>query len=271
MAIEPPATSADPTTPQRVRWLHVITFYALACGFSWPFFWWRDMHSESWLAWQAPGFLKTATYMWGPGLAALACFVIFRKTHRRRITLAGTSVARSLAFYLAPLLALAALGAEAGGMSGHLWPLACIVICLFTTFGEELGWRGFLQDALHPLSPVKRYILIGVMWEAWHFTNRTSHGEIGDIMLRLAIFYPFCILMSWLFGSAVERSKSILVAHTFHLWVNLAGETNYLEPSWQVNTVFVASIALWIWLLRGWPSSRREAPPAGATAEAIKS
>jgi len=28
--------------------------------------------------------------------------------------------------------------------------------------GEELGWRGFLQDALRPLSPVKRFVLIGV-------------------------------------------------------------------------------------------------------------
>jgi hypothetical protein len=55
--------------------------------------------------------------------------------------------------------------------------------------GEELRWRGFLQDALRPLPPVKRFVLIGVMWEFWHFTTRTTRvvsakgrGNVADFL-----------------------------------------------------------------------------------------
>ena len=33
----------------------------------------------------------------------------------------------------------------------------------FQVLGEELGWRGFLQDALRPLPRMRRYVLIGAM------------------------------------------------------------------------------------------------------------
>ena len=93
--------------PLTVNWVAVATFYVLACTVSWPFFWWRDMASESWRAWAVPGPLKTASYMWGPGLAALLCFYLFRRRHRRTVTMLGTSRWRSLAFYLVPLALLA--------------------------------------------------------------------------------------------------------------------------------------------------------------------
>ena len=67
-------TDSDATTAQtspRVDWKAVGLYYVLACAISWPSFWWRDMHTASWVAWRVPGFLRMAPIMWGPGIAAL--------------------------------------------------------------------------------------------------------------------------------------------------------------------------------------------------------
>jgi uncharacterized protein len=37
------------------------------------------------------------------------------------------------------------------------------------TFGEEFGWRGYLQPKLMPLGGRKAMLLVGVIWGAWHW------------------------------------------------------------------------------------------------------
>lgn len=75
------------TAQERVNWRAVAFYYTVACALSWPFFWWRDVHPESWFGWRFPGvspsspltfILKNAVVMWGPGTAALLSFVVFR-------------------------------------------------------------------------------------------------------------------------------------------------------------------------------------------------
>ena len=237
----------------KVNWKAVIVYYVLACAISWPFFWWRDMENESFRAWQIPGILKSATYMWGPGLAAIICFFIFRKTHIRTISFGGTSWLYSLSFYWVPLLALAAAGApNREGIPPHLFPLALGIMAVFTILGEELGWRGFLQDALRPLPRAYRYILIGVLWEAWHFTNRTSQGSLQEILLRVGLFTIFTIVLSFIMGEATDRSKSLIVAVTLHAWVNLVFELP------QTSTYIIAALCVpfWAFLLYKWPQHK---------------
>ncbi len=45
--------------------------------------------------------------MWGPGIAALVTLFVFRSRHQRTITFFGTAAAKSLLFYLVPMLGLA--------------------------------------------------------------------------------------------------------------------------------------------------------------------
>ena len=96
----------------KVNWRAVLTFIVLACVWSWPLFWLRDMHPESWVEWRFPMPLKNTLLMWGPGIAALICFRLFRKSHIRTITFAGQQKLRALAFYFLPMIALAIVGAE---------------------------------------------------------------------------------------------------------------------------------------------------------------
>jgi membrane protease YdiL (CAAX protease family) len=91
--------------------------------------------------------------------------VAFRRSHRRIITLGGNSWGRSILFYAAPFLLLAAFRAHT--LYGYALPALVAAFPMFVSIlGEELGWRGFLQDALRPLSPVKRFLdwrVVGVL------------------------------------------------------------------------------------------------------------
>ena len=142
-------------TPGKVNWIEIGTFYFLACALSWPFFWWRDIHPESWWAWHFPltnrnspltFILKNAILMWGPGVAALVCLQVFRKNHWRTITLWGTSVWRSLMFYFVPILLAVLVGVPMpDGSVNRLGAMALGFVTLLTVLGEELGWRGFCR------------------------------------------------------------------------------------------------------------------------------
>jgi hypothetical protein len=247
---------------ERVNWRAVTYYYLVACALSWPFYWWRDVHPESWFGWQFPMvsptspltfILKMAIIMWGPGMAAILSLTVFRKAHRRTITFRGTSWSKSLAFYWVPILFAVAVGVPMpDGSINRLGTVALGLVTLLTILGEELGWRGFLQDALRPLTPLKRYVLIGVLWEFWHFTNRTTHGSLKQIVLFLAIFYPVGIILSWLIGEATERGKSLLIAVTLHAWFDIV----FTFPSTRTFIALALSILFWIILLTYWSKDK---------------
>jgi len=242
---------------RQVDWRSVAVYYVIACAVSWPFFWWRDIHRESWIAWGFPGAFKHATYMWGPGIAALIVFWWFRKTHRRQITLLGTSPLRSLAFFLVPMAGLLMAYAPEVVQTGAALQLVfqLVVVGFLVTLGEELGWRGFLQDALRPLPRFQRYVLIGILWELWHFTNRMHVGPWQVAVLRVLIFIVILIGLSWILGEATTRSASIVVAVTLHAWVNLIAEASVIfgASPWRAVMIGVLSLGLWAYLLRTWP------------------
>ncbi|MBN4072601.1 CPBP family intramembrane metalloprotease [Crocinitomix catalasitica] len=200
--------------------------------------------------WNAPGFLKTWSYMWGPGIAAIIVLLLFRKKHPRTITFFGTSTIKSLAFWFLPLFALAIPGIEnSSGINPHLYPVLILgLIGFLTILGEELGWRGFLQDALRPLPTIPKYLLIGFLWEIWHFTNRMSRGELPQVVIKVAIWVLALSVLSFIMGKATDKSKSVIVAVTIHAWVNLTAE----HPNLWTFVVLGISILFWMVMLWTW-------------------
>jgi uncharacterized protein len=126
------------------------------------------------------------------------------------------------------------------------------------TLGEELGWRGFLQDALRPMRFVPRFLSIGILWEFWHVIARIDHHSLGQLAIVLAISYPAVILLSFIVGIAVERSRSLCVAVSLHAWVDLAF---YLHTEAAFGVLGI-SILFWLFLLWCWPQLANPPVPA---------
>ena len=252
---------AAPEAPRRVYWPGVIFFYVVACGISWPLFWWRDMHPESWEAWRAPETVKGLLPAVGPALGALLALALVRNRHRRTVSLGGTSWPRTLLFTAIPTALLVAVGV--GEEQPHLTALFFAEVHILYALGEELGWRGFLQDALGPLAPRRRFVLIGVLWGIWHLTT-FAYGGLEAAALRIAIMFVLWIAGSWGIGRAVERSRSLVIAATIHLVFNFG---QHLTPKRTAFVLGVSAIA-WVYLLRTWPGHDQG---SGIASESIRS
>ena len=113
------------------------------------------------------------TQPWGPALAAIAVFYLFPQVRSRFVSLFGSSWKRSAVCFLTPIFfACIASAIQSRHFSYKL--VYYLLVGGFSTLGEELGWRGFLQGALRPLGRVRGYLLLALMWEVWHFTSHTK-------------------------------------------------------------------------------------------------
>jgi membrane protease YdiL (CAAX protease family) len=119
---------------------------------------------------------------------------------------------------LAPLPALPNLSPTtvlivAAVQSVLLGPILGIVIA----FGEEYGWRGYLQSELLKLGRVRGVLLVGVIWGAWHWPiilmgfNYPGHPVLGVLLMTL-----YTIGLAIVLGYAVLRSGSVLLAAFLH-------------------------------------------------------
>lgn len=84
-------------------------------------------------------------------------------------------------------------------------------------FGEEIGWRGFLERELRNWSFWKASILIGMLWGLWHFPlilnghNYPDHRYIGMLFMLL-----FTILLSPILLLIRQQSGSVFTCSIFH-------------------------------------------------------
>lgn len=99
--------------------------------------------------------------------------------------------------------------------------LAGCTINALLAFGEELGWRGFLQKELQGLGFWKSSLLIGFIWGVWHTPlilqghNFPFHPKEGVFMMIIA-----CMLMSPLFSYVTIKAKSVLASALMHGTLN---------------------------------------------------
>ena len=101
--------------------------------------------------------------------------------------------------------------------------LAGPTINAFFAFGEELGWRGFLQKELSPLGFWKSSFLIGLIWGIWHFPLiLQGHNYPQHPILGLGMMLISTILISPLFGYIRIKTNSVIAVSILHGTFNSA-------------------------------------------------
>ena len=102
--------------------------------------------------------------------------------------------------------------------------LAGATVNAIAGFGEELGWRGFLQREFAFLGFWKSSYAIGLVWGIWHAPliiqghNYPQHPAAGVFMMIL-----FCFLTSPLISYIRLKSGSVIAAAVFHGMINATG------------------------------------------------
>ena len=152
-------------------------------------------------------------YWLGFGLAIVAWFVV--QAALNAITGLGGSQLTPLP--AAPGLNPTAMLIVIAVQTVLLGPILGLVI----TFGEEYGWRGYLQSELFKLGRVRGVLLLGVIWGVWHWPLiLMGYNYPGHPLLGLALMTLYTMGLGIVLSYAVLKSGSVLLASYLHALAN---------------------------------------------------
>lgn len=135
-----------------------------------------------------------------------------------------------------------------------------LTIAYFAAFGEEFGWRGFLQTRL--INKNKKIseslIIVGMLWGIWHFpialgpllkeifANTYSIELLQDTLVSCAQILGASIGLSVIFGYVYLKYKSIYLNSFIHfLYIGIRDATLILFGF----TIFSLPIALILFII----------------------
>ena len=161
-----------------------------------------------------------------PGLAALLMLALFKKDNvRLTIAVTGRQTLKYIGAIGIPVLVSGALVLSYSQFIGPLsiQPISGISLLIFLggtllgAFGEELGWRGYLQRIVEgKLNVLTASLLVGVLWGLWHVMNY-QYGPI--YLLFFVLFTCACsVIIAWLLKGT---DYNVVIAGLFHFTVNV--------------------------------------------------
>lgn len=164
----------------------------------------------------------------------------------------------------------------AGLAGGNLWLLVAVQVAQamllspllngLATFGEEFGWRAYLQPKLLPLGERPAMLWMGLIWGVWHWPVIWMGHNYGldypgaPVLGPLAMVW-FTLTLSVLLGWLTIKAGSVWPAVIGHAAVNgmanlgvifSQGQPNPLlgpAPPALIGGIGFALAALLIWLL----------------------
>ncbi len=171
---------------------------------------------------------------------------------------------------------------------GHPWLLVAFlpiqaILATPVLFGEEFGWRGYLQPKLFPGSPVVSAVVTGLIWAAWHLPvnlrgyNFPDHPYIGSLI----VFPLGAIFLSVIFGWLFLRAGSIWSSSLAHAAFNgvglglilllFGGESSLLliSPAGILALIPLGALSAWI-VFTGQLKPAMSQPSENALAQAVR-
>lgn len=96
--------------------------------------------------------------------------------------------------------------------------LAGSTINAIFAFGEEVGWRGWLQHELSPLGFWRASLVGGVLWGIWHapLILLAGHNFEKHRIAGAVVFIGVCVAASPMLAFVREAGGSVWMAAIFH-------------------------------------------------------
>ncbi|MFW5487766.1 MAG: lysostaphin resistance A-like protein [Desulfovibrio sp.] len=267
----------------------VLAYLLLSFGIAWGI--WEGLITKGWVPGEASSMLQV---LYGAFAPALAAFAVRLLVTREGFADAGLGLRMGkwryymfawffplpcvyVVLVLASLLGLAdvdfsfrgglsalAQGSPEGGFLRD-WgslnlvtsSLASAVPASLILFGEEFGWRGYLQRRIFTRNPLVAAVITGIIWSLWHLPlNLRGYNFPGHPVLGMVTFTVGCILLSIIYGWLRERSGSIWPVCLAHASTNAVGASLVLLAVPAYSGVSVAFLGVLGWiplgLLAGW-------------------
>ena len=116
---------------------------------------------------------------------------------------------------------------------------------LIITFGEEYGWRGFLQSELTRLGRIRGVLLLGVIWGIWHWpVIWMGYNYPGQPLLGSLFMIVYCIILAYFLAYAVFKSKGVWTAAYLHALSNQTLSFFILAVVAPTSTLFSFGIGI---------------------------
>jgi len=209
------------------------------------------------------GPLPLCTVIASAGVFVLLVIQNLNKSWREGLAPARLSFGRNYRYYLLLPVALAALfilGLLTSYFAGFSLPvqgfdpsafalfislyLATFVVAWPKYFGEEYGWRFYLQDRMFALAgSVRGVVLIGIIWGLWHLPlNLMGMNFPNDLIAGNIVYIVYAVVVGIIFSYAVLRTDSIWIAVLLHAITDSLVVTGY--PYIADGQVLVAFLPL---------------------------
>jgi membrane protease YdiL (CAAX protease family) len=183
----------------------------IAVAYAWAWLWWLPLLADrqDWVSWSVSPYLHLAGAL-GPAIAAVSVTAAvsgregLRDLVQRTVAwrgrlpwLALAGLAPLVLFTVATLAARLVDGAwpDLGSLGASTeYPALALVgywlaSLVFYGYGEEIGWRGFLQPALHQRrTALVAAVTVSMVWAGWHlplfgitagYRNLPAAGFVG--------------------------------------------------------------------------------------------
>jgi membrane protease YdiL (CAAX protease family) len=121
-------------------------------------------------------------------------------------------------------------------------------------FGEEFGWRGYLQLRLFPDRPVMSAVVTGLIWAAWHLPLNLRGGNYPDHPFVGGLFvFPVCLVfLSIIFGWLRLNTGSIWSSSLAHAATNaIGGDLTLFLFGGGTSLIFVSYAGILGWIPLG--------------------
>lgn len=114
-------------------------------------------------------------------------------------------------------------------------------------FGEEYGWRIYLQDRLFPLlGGYKGVLILGVIWGLWHVPIITfGYNYPGQPILGNISMILFTIVLGIIFSYAVLKTGSVWIAAILHFIVNTISPIALLFIANSINPILSFGLGIY--------------------------